>query len=45
MMDWLIPLIISLPVLVWVGIVGVIIYLIVRRVKSKSEETFEQRDN
>ncbi len=45
MMDWLLPLIVSLPVLGWVGILGVIIYLIVRRVRSKDKETFEHRDH
>lgn len=37
------PLII--PILIYGGSLAIIIYLIVRRVKEKKNETFEKRDN
>jgi preprotein translocase subunit Sss1 len=31
--------------LFWLGILGVIVYLIFRRIRIKKEENFEKRDN
>ena len=31
--------------LFWIVIVGILIYLVIRRIDEKSKETFEDRDN
>lgn len=34
-----------LQILIWLFFLGAIIYLIIRRIEKKKEETFEDRDN
>ena len=37
--------IIALEGLIFLGAIGLIIYLIIRRIERKKQETFEDRDN
>lgn len=44
-MEWIEVLIVGIEALIFLVVMAVLIYLVIKRIDARGKETFEQRDN